>query len=114
MSGIRFEINETSEGVKAPPKEFCKVKDCGKGRFKTRRGHAFCKPHSGLKNQMSRSRFKDLVNDNNWVIAPETPKGQKRGLKTTVIRDGKEVTVYVTSKRKKWKVIKDQLLGKTA
>jgi hypothetical protein len=111
MSGIRFEINETSAGVVAPPKDVCKVKDCGRTRFQKKGGHAFCKHHSGLKNQMSREKFKDLKGNNEWAIAPEQSK--RKGLPTQVVRDGKTVTIYVTSKRKKWKVIKDKLLGKS-
>lgn len=106
---IRFEVNETAQGIVAPPKEICKVKGCEAKRFKTRKGHAFCKKHSGLKGQMPRAKFKELIGNNELVIAPDKPK--KKGLKTTVVRDGKEVTVYVTSKKKKWKVIKNQLLG---
>lgn len=90
---IRFEINETAEGVVAPPKGQCKVKDCKRPQFKNKRGHAFCKVHSGLKSEMSRAKFKELVSNNEWAIP--APKGKKTG---------------PTSKKKKWRATKNEIL----
>jgi hypothetical protein len=91
---MRTEVNETSAGVVAPDKDICKVKDCLKGRIKSRRGSAFCKNHSGLRCQMSKKKFKDLVG-NNEVVVDVAPKGKRNG---------------ATSKKAKWRLIKNQFL----
>lgn len=93
---MRFEINETAAGVVPPDKDICKVKDCLKGRVKSRRGHAFCKNHSGLRCQMSKKKFSDFIG-NNEVLVDVAPKGKRSG---------------ATSKKAKWRLIKNQLLGK--
>ena len=89
---MQFTINETPSGVVTPSKTVCKVKGCTGVRFKSRKGHAFCKTHSGLKNQMSRAKFKELQGNNELVVAPEV---KRKGI----------------SKKKRWKAIRDQLLG---
>ena len=90
---LRFEVNETEKGVVAPNKNLCKVKGCNGGRFKSRRGHAFCKRHSGLKSQMPKTKFRELMGNNELVVIPE--KIARKGL---------------TSKKNKWRVIKNKIL----
>ena len=93
--GLQFTVNETAEGVVAPPKTVCKVKDCPNGRFTKKRGAtAFCKKHSGLKNQMSRAKFKELAGNSELVIAPEKST-KKKG---------------ITSKKKLLRLLRKQLL----
>ena len=65
---MQFEVNETEKGIVTPSKNICKVKNCNKLRMKKNRPHAFCKKHSGLRTQMSKKKFKELVNNNEWVV----------------------------------------------
>jgi len=91
---MRFEVNETASGIVAPPKDICKVKGCTNRRFKSKRPYAFCKQHSGWKNQMSRTKFTELASNTELVIIPEKTSKNK-GL---------------TSKAKKWRALRKELL----
>ena len=66
---MRFEVNETAKGIVAPPKQFCKVRDCGRQR---RHGKAeslcFCRLHSGLKRQMAKKKYKEFLTNNELVV----------------------------------------------
>ncbi len=93
---MRIEVNETSAGIVSPSKDRCKVKECPKGRIKSRRGHAFCKDHSWLRLQMPKKKFKDFTG-NNEVVVDAPQRKHKSG---------------PTSKRGKWKVEKNKILGK--
>lgn len=92
---MRFTVNETATGIVAPPKDICKVQGCTKGRFKRRGGvSVFCKPHSGLRTQMSKKKFKDLAGNSELVVYESSPK--KKG---------------VTSKRKKMRQLRKEILA---
>ncbi len=92
---MQFTVNETKDGIVTPPKDICKVQGCTKGRFKRRGGvSVFCKPHSGLRTQISKKKFKDLAGNNELVIAE--PKSKKKG---------------ITSNKKKMRALRKAILA---
>ena len=64
---MRFIVNETAAGIVTPNKDICKVDGCKNHRLKKNRPHAFCKKHSGLRCQMAKKKFKELINNNELV-----------------------------------------------
>ena len=93
---MQFTVNETKDGIVAPPKDICKVQGCTKGRFKRRGGvSVFCKPHSGVRTQISKKKFKDLAGNNELVVVE--PKGKKKG---------------ITSKKKKARLFRKEVLAR--
>ena len=64
-----FYVNETPNGIVAPDKNLCKVKDCQRSRLKKKkRQHAFCKGHTGFRRQMSKKKFKEFVGNNELLV----------------------------------------------
>jgi len=64
---MKFIVNETANGIVAVDKDKCKVNGCPNKKMKKNRPHAFCKKHSGLRCQMAKKKFKELVNNNELV-----------------------------------------------
>ena len=60
---MKFEANEAGPG-----KDLCKVRGCRNTRIKSKRVHAFCKAHSGLRTQIKKSKFKELATNNEVVV----------------------------------------------
>lgn len=65
---MRFDVNETPTGIVTPNKDLCKVRGCARPRIKSKRGHAFCKKHSGLRRQMAKKKFRDFIGNNEVVV----------------------------------------------
>lgn len=107
---MRFTVNETATGITAPPKDICKVQGCTKGRFKKRGGNVFCKPHSGLRTQMSKKKFKELVGNNELVVV-EGNWPPKNAMKVEVVAFGEKKTVNITSKKKKMRALRKAILA---
>jgi hypothetical protein len=65
---MRFVVNETAEGIVALNKDTCKAEGCKNRRMKKNRPHAFCKKHSGLRTQIAKKKFKELLSNNELVV----------------------------------------------